>query len=150
MGLYRLIYWSVATEPVNLADIRKIDAVANTANPAHGLTGMLVCSRDRFLQLIEGESLPVNRLYRNLMRDSRHDLLHLTEYVPIAERQFEDWDMAMGHLSELPHHREVLGRLTGSPEFDPATLSGPEVVRLFGELRRTLRTADGTLAEALT
>ena len=25
MGLYRLIYWSVATEPVHLADIRKID-----------------------------------------------------------------------------------------------------------------------------
>jgi hypothetical protein len=92
----QVIYRSITTAPSGRAadDIPGIiyDAVAR--NGLEGITGLLYCEADSFLQVIEGHEDSVEELLERLYLDERHRGLTILSDRAIDEREFGDWTMA--------------------------------------------------------
>lgn len=91
--LCRLIYASLVAEGFEFVDMQSILEKAQRNNPALGITGLLIMASGRFLQVIEGPSANVNRLYRKICDDRRHRDCQLIEFGEITTRLFEQWSM---------------------------------------------------------
>jgi hypothetical protein len=103
MNRCRLIYKSKSTSdaPSN-AEIRDITAKATKHNAEHGITGLLVLSGNRFLQVLEGPYHAVNALFSKIMRDARHDEIELITFEALETHYFDDWHMRLVDLYDLP------------------------------------------------
>lgn len=98
----RLIYKSVATtDVVSNESINHLVQQAAQANNARQITGLLLLSGNRFLQVLEGPYSDVNRLFCNIVRDARHRDVELITFEPMESRYFEDWNMRLVDLYEL-------------------------------------------------
>lgn len=93
MNLYRLIYVSRATAPIDPKTIHAIAEASAARNRELGITGILLSNRTHFLQVLEGEMFPVNQVYRLILADTRHTDILLLGYRPIRKVQFERWAM---------------------------------------------------------
>ena len=83
-------------------------------NHRNGLTGLLIVGGRRFLQVIEGPTLPLNDAFRRIKADDRHfALVELSRRV-VAERGFSDWDMAYqagAHAEGVSDLTDVVARM---------------------------------------
>jgi len=91
----QLIYRSVTTAPSGKAadDIPAIlyDAIAR--NGLEGITGLLYCEEEAFLQVIEGHELSIADLLGRLIIDDRHRDLNILVDREIEGREFGGWTM---------------------------------------------------------
>jgi hypothetical protein len=92
MTCTQLIY---ASEPYGLDDLTLASILfsARHHNTRNGITGSLICRRDLFLQMLEGEAELVESTYVRILRDPRHvaaQRLHLGE---APGRLFAGWSM---------------------------------------------------------
>ncbi|MBC6436799.1 MAG: BLUF domain-containing protein [Rhodobacteraceae bacterium] len=92
MTLIQLIY---SSRPFGFDQsiLNGILATARRHNPAHDITGALICRSDLYLQLLEGPEQAVDRLYCNIICDDRH--LEVRQHLrgPIQNRLFSHWAM---------------------------------------------------------
>ena len=93
MNLCRLIYTSRAVTPIAPKSIKAIAEASANRNREFGITGILLATRNNYLQVLEGEIPAVNQVYRNIQGDVRHDEVILIDYRLIAESQFKEWAM---------------------------------------------------------
>ncbi len=96
MNLHRLIYTSVRKAECDDQEISNILASAEKNNVHADITGILLHSKDRFLQYIEGEPQKIKSLYDKIKDDSRHAGAMMRDFSPIDERLFPSWEM--GHV----------------------------------------------------
>ncbi len=92
MTCTQLIY---ASQPYGLDDLTlaSILASARHHNKRNGITGSLICRRDLFLQILEGEPEAIASTYERILRDGRHvDAIRLW-FGEATERLFGGWDM---------------------------------------------------------
>lgn len=108
----RLIYRSVCADAcLPNEDLRQLITRSAEHNRAAGITGLLLLSGDRFLQVLEGPSAPVNQLFGRIMRDPRHHEIELIAYEQIGPTYFDDWAMHLVDLFDLSRApREYLAR----------------------------------------
>lgn len=66
---------------------------ARRCNTRDGITGMLICRADLYLQLLEGPEAVVNATYRRITADDRHTDLRLLSRAAVPERLFPLWSM---------------------------------------------------------
>lgn len=78
------------------------------------MSGLLLYCNQSFLQVLEGETEPVEALYQKIEKDPRHDKLRLLSRAPITVRKFPEWSMGFEHVDE-----DVL--IETLPGFKPAT-----------------------------
>jgi len=122
--LVRLLYVSRAVGPQTTMMTTSILAQAHAHNPTQAITGVLCQGQGFFFQVIEGERSRVNALYRRIVADNRHQDVELLLCEEIQERRFDQWSMALVHLSvddpmvKMQH-----------PDFDPYSASGPQVLQ---------------------
>lgn len=95
MALLQIIYTSQATAPMNQDALRGMVAGASKRNRRLGVTGMLHCSDQAYLQVLEGEEQDVLTLYADILRDGRHDNVHTVAVRPIDARDFGGWSMGL-------------------------------------------------------
>lgn len=88
----QLIYMS---EPFGYdsAILGGILAGARRNNPRDAITGALVCRRDIYLQLLEGDAAAIDALYQRISVDDRHLGVTLLSRAEVADRRFPDWAM---------------------------------------------------------
>ena len=91
--MYRIIYKSRSTTPLNRDIVREITNTSEVANAALGVTGVLLASRTHYLQALEGKFEDVNAVFRRIARDNRHSELSLVGYSVIDARLFCGWGM---------------------------------------------------------
>lgn len=78
-------------------------------NRARGITGLLLLSGGDFLQVLEGPSDAVNKLFNRIVRDPRHHDVSLIAFEQIGPFYFDEWDMHLVDLFDLPKlPRELL------------------------------------------
>ena len=135
MTLVRLLYASHATTPVNAEDLGAILRQARAHNPQHGITGVLCCSDDLYLQVLEGGRSAVNRLYARLVADPRHRDVELLAYESIVERRFAGWSMGQVQLSRL--NPALLLKYSATAALDPFAVPGAVSMALLDELVAT-------------
>jgi hypothetical protein len=133
--LVRLLYASRAVAPIVPEALAAIVREAKAHNPKHGITGVLCCSSDIFLQVLEGGRPAVNRLYNRIVADPRHKEVELLSYAQIGERRFSGWSMGQVNLSRL--NPGMLLKYSATATLDPFALSGDVSLALFDELVAT-------------
>jgi hypothetical protein len=133
--LVRLLYASRAVAPIVPEALAAIVREAKAHNPKHGITGVLCCSSDIFLQVLEGGRPAVNRLYNRIVADPRHNEVELLSYAQIGERRFSGWSMGQVNLSRL--NPGMLLKYSATATLDPFALSGDVSLALFDELVAT-------------
>jgi hypothetical protein len=114
--MQQLVYVSTAITAFNDDALRVLLARARANNAALGVSGMLLHQAGTFLQVLEGESAVVDRLYERISHDPRHAHVLLLTRAEIGERNFADWSMGFvdvrGTAKRLPGFRSI-GDLTG-------------------------------------
>ncbi len=94
--VFRLMYRSrsrIASEE-RPTELGSLFATARSNNKKRDITGALLVSEDRFVQVLEGDAGGVQSLYRTIERDSRHHEVELMDSGPVTGRAFEHWSMA--------------------------------------------------------
>ena len=121
MSLQELIYTSVSSVHGDKAEVKKILAASERNNVANSVTGLLIFDGHRYIQILEGETENVDRLYDVISKDSRHQQLELLHKGGISSRSFENWRMAyeslpQGLLEKLAENMAVFSmELNGAP-----------------------------------
>ena len=90
--LNQLIY--VSNRACTSHDIEKILETAQVYNKRHNLTGLLLYTDTKFVQLIEGEKKDLDTLYDKISKDARHTSPCVISTDIILERAFPSWQMA--------------------------------------------------------
>ena len=91
--MYQLVYVSSMRADFSEDDLKDILSQARKANKSLGISGILVCLGDCFLQVLEGEPECVRELYAKIENDPRHSGVKVLAESDVAERTFPDWSM---------------------------------------------------------
>ena len=133
--LVRLMYASRAAQVVDQEELVAILRQSKANNPPQGITGVLCCSGDAFIQVLEGGREAVNRLYNHIVTDPRHQDVVLLNYEEIAERRFAGWAMGQVNLARL--NPAVLLKYSPTAKLDPYAMCGKASAALFEEMIAT-------------
>jgi hypothetical protein len=101
MELHELVYVSLATREMSIADLMDLLDQARQKNGRLNITGLLVYHKQEFMQLLEGNEKDIFSLYDTICKDERNTRNHLMWDGPIQQRSFADWSMAFLHPEEL-------------------------------------------------
>ena len=93
-----LVYVSSATKLFSEPELVNLLEKARENNLRSGITGMLLYSNGNFIQVIEGEKLPVLALHEKIQTDPRHTNILTLLQRPITERMFDNWSMGFRNL----------------------------------------------------
>jgi hypothetical protein len=91
--LSQLVYVSNRKANCNQKEIEKILESCKKNNPPLNITGVLLYSDQKFIQLVEGEYKVINDLYDKIKTDPRHDQTRLISMGPIQAKAFPSWHM---------------------------------------------------------
>lgn len=108
--LWQLIYTSHATDAFSETELGAILAASHANNPPQGLTGILLYSDGRFIQVLEGARDAVEALYERIKADPRHEAVRRVITREVAQRDFADWSMGYRALTatDLVSHPQLL------------------------------------------
>jgi len=106
---------SDAADYINWEDLKDILVRSEKNNAELDVTGMLVFSDNKFLQVLEGPAVNLNRLYAKILQDARHRNSLLLSYTPIFRRLFSAWAMKGVNLAFMkPELKEFLVKKYGA------------------------------------
>jgi hypothetical protein len=98
-----LVYRSVADPRIGVPGVLEgLVGRARMRNEQAGISGLLLLSGRRFLQVLEGPVRFVNELLGRIIADDRHAEFELISYEPIGTPSFHDWSMAVLVVRDLP------------------------------------------------
>jgi hypothetical protein len=99
LSIYQLIYHSRATRPPSEADLQHLLQQARNYNEQYQITGLLLYSHGRYVQVLEGAEGDVRAVYARIQQDPRHDQVVTLCQGPGPQRRFADWHMGFGQIS---------------------------------------------------
>lgn len=97
--LSQLVYVSNRKPSCTQEEIDKILSSCKKNNPALNITGVLLYSDTKFIQLVEGDAKVIMQLYDKIKLDSRHSNTMMISYGPIKEKAFPSWHMGTKKLT---------------------------------------------------
>jgi hypothetical protein len=100
-SVYHVLYCSQATYFPSEAQLQDLLAWSRTYNAQHAITGLLLYSDGRFMQLVEGPEKVIHALFDRIQQDERHQQVRTLSEGPGAQRWFTDWHMAFGYLEPV-------------------------------------------------
>lgn len=93
----QLVYISQRASPDQ--DLVALLRTCQRNNARHGITGMLLCSKGRFMQAIEGPELAVTQTLERIQGDPRHSHFSILLDHTVQSRHFGAWAMGLHELS---------------------------------------------------
>lgn len=118
--IHQLVYVSSATVPFGPGDLADILAVSRRNNGRDDVTGALLYSDSKILQVLEGPEATVEDAFERVRADLRHRGV-LPLYRGSTEvRSFPDWTMGLKAADELP-----AGEREGARSLFAMTQAGP-------------------------
>ena len=118
LNLQRIAYCSDAVRPeLALQTLAEILSVSDRNNTRDRLTGVLLISRGRFFQVLEGARQDLDRTLARIEADPRHRNLHLVVREDIRHRLFDQWGMVAARISpsRQAHIDAVIDRCRADP-----------------------------------
>lgn len=109
MSVYSIVYSSRATGDAAgaglMPTINNILAKARRRNSACGVTGALLVTEGRFVQVLEGSHDEVEAIFQRISGDSRHDDIEILSSQFSDRPRFKEWSMAfVGDSPALRQH----------------------------------------------
>lgn len=96
--LYRMVYTSSRAPNCNDEAIEQILESSRRNNKPIGITGLLVHSNMRFLQILEGKKATILEVYERIQEDYRHRDSEIKYFEPVENRYFSDWHMGSKNI----------------------------------------------------
>lgn len=130
LSLERVAYCSSAVRPeLALVTLAEILAVSDRNNRRDNLTGVLLISRGRFFQVLEGAAQDVERTLERIGRDPRHTHLSVVMRRPVKDRLFGQWAMVAARIT--PRQQPTIDQVIDNCHDDPdlAVHSALELLR---------------------
>lgn len=118
--LCRLVYTSARSVNCDEAALEDILKTARANNPTLDLTGMLLHTETRFLQVLEGPYANIMELYAKIEKDSRHIGARIRFCEKTSQRHFKNWGMGSTALSS----DEIREGVAGDDGYYASLLSG--------------------------
>jgi hypothetical protein len=94
VNLHAVLYVSIATHSLTMAEIDHLLERARARNLEHDITGVLLYSGDNFMQYIEGPPAGMEVVYGVIKADPLHHGLIEVLHQAVPRRQFAEWSMA--------------------------------------------------------
>lgn len=98
-SLYQLIYTSKACEGFGANEMRALLPEARRNNAELGITGILLCDRGEFLQVLEGPEASVKSVFERIQRNQDHGQISVRREGPIDKRRFPEFTMGFSEVS---------------------------------------------------
>jgi uncharacterized membrane protein (DUF373 family) len=98
--MLQISYISAATTPMSTKDLLALLQKSRENNANSSITGMLLYGNGAFLQVLEGEEQPIDRLIEKIKNDSRHTNIKMLYRKHISQRQYSDWSMGFNRISD--------------------------------------------------
>ncbi len=98
MGLFSLVYVSLATNDMSDEALQDILRVAREKNASLDVSGMLLYRDGYFIQALEGDESVVDTLFNKIKQDVRHSSVLVVARSPVQERSFEQWSMGFNKV----------------------------------------------------
>jgi len=136
MGDMVKVYRSRARPGLVEADITGILQSSRRHNQALGLSGMLLCGRGCFIQLLEGPGPAVDRTYRRILSDARHRDVVLVYDATNEPRRFIDWAMGFAHMEPYAHLASVSHFMQLDDTMDLVGFDADAALKMLLEFRR--------------
>ena len=130
--LVRCLYASRSATPISSHIAKTILAQSRKNNPRLGITGLLCCTGDTFIQVLEGGRDQVSALFNIIVRDDRHIDVQILLYEEISERRFGNW--TMGEVNIQGTNQALLLKYSEKAELNPFACSGRSTMALLDEL----------------
>lgn len=100
MSINQMIYISQATRKMSASDLHEILKVAQDNNQLIDVTGSLFYNGGWFLQVLEGPTDTLKKLYHKIEKDLRHKNSRIIYDEPARFRTFTRWTMNMTNLDD--------------------------------------------------
>ncbi len=100
--LSQIVYVSTRNKNCTDVEIQNILASCQKNNPLLDITGILLYSDTKFIQMVEGEYQVISGLYDKIKLDHRHDQVRMIATSPIKQKSFPSWHMGSKKISESP------------------------------------------------
>lgn len=100
-SVYHVFYRSLARPGLSQDDLDALLAWSRSYNAAHELTGLLLYSDARFVQVLEGSETAVRTLFTRIQQDTRHTQVVTLSEGPGPQRWFAEWSMRFGYVEPL-------------------------------------------------
>jgi len=110
--LSQLVYVSNCKSNCTREEIDHILASCEKNNPSLNVTGILLYSDLKFIQLVEGEARTLMNLYVKIKMDERHSNPMMISYGPIKEKSSPSWHMGTKNIST--HAMECTSKNSGA------------------------------------
>ena len=111
MSIYSLVYSSCASlNPDSSADLAMIDEIlakARQCNTKIDVTGALLFTEGRFVQVLEGNRDAVRATYDRIEADPRHTNVEILSSQFSDRRRFKQWSMAFVGDNEALRNRFI-------------------------------------------
>lgn len=104
MDLVGLTYVSIRRHSPQidpLEELQRIHDESNNNNPGLNVTGVLLCTRNHYIQFIEGEEKVVMELFAKIEKDKGHYNLKVRRSAVIDDRHFPDWAMNVVSIESI-------------------------------------------------
>ncbi|OGX88672.1 BLUF domain-containing protein [Hymenobacter glacialis] len=98
-SIYQIFYHSRATQPPSEQELRALLEQSERRNARHRITGLLLYSAGRYVQVLEGAQHEVEALYTRIRCDPRHQQVVTVSEGPSPKRLFADWNMGFGSVA---------------------------------------------------
>jgi blue light- and temperature-responsive anti-repressor len=136
MDLIQLVYHSrmvIARSGLSrLAEFSLIHKIAVKNNRFNGISGFLVFSKDKFIQVLEGERKLVFQTFERIKRDDRHTDVTVLDVTPCKSRVFPDW--LMGAMSDDLKIQEAMLEAGIGGSTDLTRLNARQIIAVFSML----------------
>jgi hypothetical protein len=140
--IFRLTYLSNPVKPFTDADFDDIEIKSIIANNARDVTGLLIMSDNRILQIIEGREAAVRALYAKIEADGRHAITKMVSEAEDSERLLLTWSMVVRNIEGIPadvleQYARVYDELLHAESQSEITIDHVELfksISLFGTL----------------
>lgn len=132
MNLCCLVYVSSrspSASQTNVEELRSIHQVSVKNNRRLGITGLLLATKRRYIQVLEGDQKAVHDLYDKIKDDARHTNPRIRQSSTLDLRAFSDWPMTVVCVD---HIGQLLYNIGDTQEdFDPYELSQEALTSLL-------------------
>jgi hypothetical protein len=101
-----------------MSEVDRIVDVSRPRNAVLDVTGALLFTGTRFVQLLEGPAIGVSELQASIFRDVRHENIITIDNADVDVRLFSDWSLAYAGPSQLVAKtvNEAISRSEHDPE----------------------------------
>ncbi|MFN3172041.1 MAG: BLUF domain-containing protein [Hyphomicrobiales bacterium] len=140
MDLVGLIYVSIRRHSPQIdpqEELRRIHAESNNNNPRLNITGVLLSTKNHYIQFIEGEEKVVMDLFAIIEKDKGHYNLKVRRSAVLDERHFPEWSMNVVSIESI--NQALYGITHPGADANPYHLSSEVLFGLLSSAaKRTL------------